>query len=108
MKRRWKFLFSMLVLSGVSLLVAAFRLLWIRYEIQSEAKSVAELEYQGSQAKDQLRMLESTVLESVQPHILRERIDGTMDHPREGQVIRVDGFGEQATKSSSAEGRVAA
>jgi hypothetical protein len=108
MNRRWKWIASFTIVSVLTLFAAAFRLLWIRFEIHSEAKDVARLEYQGDKARDELRILESTVLEAVQPHILRERVEGVMATPREGQVIRMRGFGDESACLELKDRRLAA
>lgn len=75
---------------SVFLFVGTFVLLTTRSDIAEDAKKIAELEYRILKAQDALHALEVKVDDSVQPHVLRERIEGFLQTPVEGQVLRVN------------------
>lgn len=72
------------------LFVATFVLLTTRSDIAEDAKKIAELEYRILKAQDALQTLVVKVDDSVQPHVLRGRIEGFLQTPVEGQVLRVN------------------
>lgn len=87
--RTWKLIVFLGSLVGVSLFASAFYLVLVRGEISEDAHRIAKLEYQILEAKDTLRALEVTVDDSIQPHVLKARINGFLTLPYEGQVVRV-------------------
>ncbi|MCG8528804.1 MAG: hypothetical protein MI748_20670 [Opitutales bacterium] len=75
--------------AGALLLINVFSLLHVRSQIAKEGKELAALEWKLTQLKDDLRLLEVNVEDSLQPHVLRERVKGYLFVPDEGQVIRL-------------------
>ena len=87
--RTWKLIIFFGSLVSASLFVSAFYLVLVRGQISEDAHRIAKLEYQILEAKDTLRALEVTVDDSIQPHVLKARINGFLTLPYEGQVVRV-------------------
>jgi hypothetical protein len=85
----WKAVILTGAIVCASLFVSAFQLVWIRSDISEDAKRIAELEYLILKAQDELRALEVTVEDAVQPDVLQARIGDRLRLPHEGQVIRV-------------------
>jgi hypothetical protein len=75
--------------ASVFLFIAAFALIWIRNDIAKDATRIAELEYRLLKLQDALTALEVKVDDSVQPYVLKNRTEGVLRSPVEGQVIRV-------------------
>lgn len=85
----WKAVVFIGSLVSASLFVSAFYLVLVRSDISEDAQAISKLEYRLLKAQDALRALEVTVDDSIQPHVLKARIDGVLELPREGQVVRV-------------------
>lgn len=85
----WKAVILIGAIVSASLFATAFQLVLIRSDISEDAKRIAELEYLILKAQDELRALEVTVEDAVQPDVLQARIGDRLRLPHEGQVIRV-------------------
>ncbi len=87
----WKAVIFVGSIVSISLFASAFQLVLVRSEISEDAKRIAELEYLILKAQDELRALEITAEDAVQPDVLQSRIGPMLRLPSEGQVIRVRG-----------------
>ena len=74
---------------SIFLFASAFTLLWIRNDVARDANRIAGLEYKLLRLQDSLAALEVKVDDSVQPHVLKSRTEGTLQTPAEGQVVRI-------------------
>jgi hypothetical protein len=83
--------FLSLGLAVLCLILCTFHLLWVRQSIARDASRLASLESRLLSLQDNLRLIEGKVDDAMQPDVLRQRVEGLMVHPAEGQVIRVDG-----------------
>lgn len=93
----YKYAFAFAVFAGLALFAAGFSLLWVRSSVAGDAKEIAVLEYRLLKVQDELRTVEVKVDDSVQPHVLRARVDSFLRIPEEGQVIR---FSDVEAKSN--------